>query len=75
MDTGLPKSRPGWIADALCRIGHLLFGKHFVHHPEIIVAPELFILAALFKRKYIIAFTVAMILGAIGTGYFLNWIA
>lgn len=37
--------------------------------------PELFMLAALFKKKYIIAFSVAMIAGAILTGYFLNWIA
>lgn len=37
--------------------------------------PELFMLAALFKRKYIIAFTLAMIVGAIITGYFLNWIS
>ncbi len=37
--------------------------------------PELFLLAALFKKKFIIAFTVAMIVGAIITGYFLNWIA
>lgn len=37
--------------------------------------PELFMLAALFKKKYIIAFTVAMIAGAILTGYFLNLIA
>lgn len=37
--------------------------------------PELFMLAALFKRKYVLAFTVAMIVGAIITGYFLNWIS
>ncbi|MHB8932125.1 MAG: permease [Bellilinea sp.] len=34
--------------------------------------PELFMLAALFKKKYIIAFSVAMIIGAIITGYALN---
>jgi len=36
--------------------------------------PELFMLSALFKRKYLIAFSIAMVIGAIITGYFLNWI-
>lgn len=37
--------------------------------------PELFMLSALFKKKYIIAFTFAMIIGAIITGYLLNLVA
>ena len=36
--------------------------------------PELFMLSALFKWKYLIAFSIAMVIGAIITGYFLNWI-
>jgi uncharacterized protein len=34
--------------------------------------PELLMLSALFKKKYMIAFTIAMIIGAIITGYVLN---
>lgn len=34
--------------------------------------PELFMLSALFKKKYVIAFSVAMVIGAIITGYTLN---
>ncbi len=37
--------------------------------------PELFMLSALFKKKYVFAFTIAMIIGAILTGYLLNLIA
>lgn len=37
--------------------------------------PELFMLSALFKKKYIFAFTVAMIIGAVLTGYLLNVLA
>ena len=37
--------------------------------------PEILMLSALFKRKYVIAFSVAMVVGAIVTGYVLNWIA
>jgi uncharacterized membrane protein YraQ (UPF0718 family) len=37
--------------------------------------PELFMLSALFKKKYVFAFTIAMIIGAILTGYLLNWLA
>lgn len=37
--------------------------------------PEIFMLSALFKKKYIFAFTIAMIVGAILTGYVLNWIS
>ncbi len=36
--------------------------------------PELFMLSALYKKKYIIAFSLAMILGAIITGYALNFL-
>jgi len=37
--------------------------------------PELFMLSALFKKKYVFAFTVAMVIGAILTGYLLNFLA
>ena len=37
--------------------------------------PELFMLSALFKKKYVFAFTFAMIIGAIITGYLLNLVA
>jgi len=37
--------------------------------------PELFMLSALFKKKYVLAFTFAMIIGAIITGYLLNLVA
>lgn len=37
--------------------------------------PELFMLSALFKKKYVFAFTIAMIIGAILTGYLLNMVA
>jgi len=37
--------------------------------------PELFMLSALFKKKYVFAFTIAMIIGAILTGYLLNLLA
>lgn len=37
--------------------------------------PEIFILSALFKKKYVFTFTIAMIIGAILTGYLLNLIA
>jgi len=37
--------------------------------------PELFMLSALFKKKYVFAFTLAMIAGAILTGYLLNLLA
>ena len=37
--------------------------------------PEILMLVALFKRKYVIAFACAMVVGAIITGYLLNWIA
>lgn len=36
--------------------------------------PELIMLSSLFRKKYIVAFTVAMIVGAIVTGYVLNWL-
>ena len=37
--------------------------------------PEIFMLSALFKKKYVFTFTIAMIIGAILTGYLLNLIA
>jgi uncharacterized membrane protein YraQ (UPF0718 family) len=37
--------------------------------------PELFMLSALFKKKYVLAFTIAIIAGAIITGYLLNLLA
>ena len=37
--------------------------------------PEILMLSALFRRKYVIAFGAAMVVGAIVTGYALNWIA
>lgn len=37
--------------------------------------PELFMLSALFKKKYVFTFTLAMIIGAIITGYLLNLLA
>lgn len=37
--------------------------------------PELFMLSALFKKKYVFAFSVAMVIGAILTGYLLNLLA
>lgn len=37
--------------------------------------PELLMLAALFRRKYVAAFSLAMVIGAIVTGYVLNWVA
>ncbi len=37
--------------------------------------PEIFMLAAMFKRKYVAAFAVAMVIGAILTGYALNSIS
>ncbi len=37
--------------------------------------PEMLMLSALFKRKYVIAFAVVTVIGAIITGYVLNWIA
>jgi uncharacterized membrane protein YraQ (UPF0718 family) len=37
--------------------------------------PEIMMLAALFKQKYVWAFGLAMVVGAIVTGYALNWIA
>lgn len=36
--------------------------------------PELIMLSSLFRKKYIVAFTAAMIIGAIVTGYVLNWL-
>ncbi len=36
--------------------------------------PELIMLSSLFKKKYIAGFTIAMIIGAIVTGYVLNWL-
>ncbi len=37
--------------------------------------PEIMMLSALFKQKYVWAFGLAMVVGAIVTGYALNWIA
>ncbi|MEN6623955.1 MAG: permease [Smithella sp.] len=37
--------------------------------------PEIFMLSALFKKKYVFTFTIAMIIGAILTGYLLNLLA
>ncbi len=37
--------------------------------------PEILMLSALFKRNYVLAFALAMIVGAVITGYALNWIA
>jgi len=37
--------------------------------------PEILMLSGLFKRKYVLAFGAAMVVGAIITGYVLNWIA
>jgi uncharacterized protein len=37
--------------------------------------PEIIMLSALFKRKYMIAFGVVTVIGAIVTGYALNWLA
>lgn len=37
--------------------------------------PEILMLAALFKRRYVIAFGLAMVLGAMIIGYATNWVA
>lgn len=37
--------------------------------------PEILMLTKLFKRKYVVAFAAAMTVGAIITGYALNWVA
>lgn len=37
--------------------------------------PEILMLSALFKKKYVFSFAIAMVVGAILTGYVINWIA